>query len=92
MKSPLEKLRHIWTPGSEIQEVVADLNPGTELDSMIRHILHAVIQQHGARTIDLGNPAWTGNEGTLRFEAVYGPGPDLAPELRRPQLAVWIER
>jgi hypothetical protein len=88
--SPVEKLRRIWTPGREVEEVVARLDPQTELDSMIRHILHAIVQQHGTVKIDLGSemdPVL--NVGSLRWEIVHGPGP--VPEIRRRELTVWIE-
>jgi hypothetical protein len=89
---PVEKLRKIWTPGREIEELVAKLDPQTELDSMVRHFLHALIQQHGPRTIELGSseePVL--NTGVLRWEIIHGPGFDDAPHLRRRQAALWIE-
>jgi hypothetical protein len=91
--APLEKLRRIWSPGREIEEVVANLEPSTYLDSQIRQALHLVIQQKGPQTIDIGSeidPSLC--EGTLRWEMVHGPGPDEAPELRRRQLAIWVEK
>lgn len=90
--NPVEKLRRIWTPGREIEEVVARLDPATYLDSQIRQGFHLVIQQKGPQTIDIGSeidPVLCA--GTLRWEIVHGPGADEAPELRRRQLAVWIE-
>lgn len=90
--SPIEKLRRIWTPGREVEEVIARLEPQTELDSMIRHILHAIVQQHGPQTIQLGSevePIW--NSGILRWETIHGPGPETMPEIRRRELTVWVE-
>lgn len=87
--SPIEKLRRIWTPGREVEEIVAQLEPQTELDSMIRDLLHRVVQQHGPFTVNFGNevePVF--NEGTLRWEVIHGPGPD---HLRSRQASIWIE-
>lgn len=89
---PVEKLRRIWTPGREVEEVIARLEPQTELDSMVRHILHAVIQQHGSCRIDLGSEVQPNlNEGTLRWEIIHGPGPDEMPEIRKREISIWIE-
>ena len=49
--SPLERLRRIWTPGREIEELVYNLDPRTELDSMVRDFLHRTVQQRGAVTL-----------------------------------------
>lgn len=90
--NPIEKLRQIWTPGREIEEVILSLEPQSELDSMIRHFLHAIIQQKGPQTINLGsaeNPVL--NTGTLRWETIHGPGSEDAPMLRRRQVSLWIE-
>lgn len=89
--SPIEKLRRIWTPGREVEEIVHALNPQTELDSMIRHLLHAIVQTEGPKTLNLGseiNPNM--NTGTLRWEVVHGPGPDV-PEARPRQVIIWVE-
>lgn len=91
--SPLEKLRRIWTPGREIEEVISQLEPQTYLDSQIRQILHLLVDQKGGQTIDIGSEIDPVRcEGTLRWEIVHGPGVDEAPELRRRQLAIWVER
>ena len=89
---PVEKLRRIWTPGREIEEVVSQLEPQTELDSMVRDILHRMIEQRGPVTLELGSevdPIF--NTGTLRWEIIHGPGHDDYPELRHRQISVWIE-
>jgi predicted P-loop ATPase len=90
--SPIEKLRQIWTPGREIEEFIHRLDPQRELDSMVRHILHAIVQQQGPHTIDLGSEIDpVKNHGTLRWEIVHGPGPEDMPEWRRRELTIWVE-
>lgn len=89
MSEAVEALREIWTPDKEVVEVSLDTTPQTELDSMIRHILHAVCQQHGSQEIDLGSQLHPVlNTGQLRIEKVVGPGPRA--EVRRQQLTVWV--
>lgn len=89
---PVEKLRRIWTPGREIEEVVAQLDPQTDLDSQIRDILHRAVQQRGPVTLEIGSEVEPIlNTGTLRWEIIHGPGHDDFPELRRRQIAVWVE-
>jgi hypothetical protein len=86
---PVERLRRVWTPGREIEELVHRLDPRTELDSAIRHILHAVVQQHGPQRISLGSELQPlENVGSLRWEIIHGPGPD---EIRQRELTIWIE-
>lgn len=85
----VEALREIWTPDKEVVEVSLDTAPQTVLDSMIRHILHAVCEQHGSQEIDLGTPLHpVHNTGQLRIERVVGPGPRA--EVRRSQITVWV--
>lgn len=60
-------MREIWTPESEVAELFADLDPRTEVDSMIRHFLHATIQQRGPVVIDLGIT----NVGALNWSIVH---------------------
>jgi hypothetical protein len=88
---PVEKLRKIWTPGQEIQELVHELDPGTELDDMLRDWLHRMLQMNGAVTLplsdDLGRPIL--NTGTLRWEIVhYSPRPGVAG---RREVTLWVE-
>jgi hypothetical protein len=90
--SPIEKLRRIWTPGREIEEVVAELEPRTELDSIIRDTLYSILMQHGPQRINLGSDVEPFIiSGTLRWEVVHGPGPDSMPELRRREMTIWVE-
>lgn len=81
----IEKLRKIWTPESEIEELFADLNPQTELDSMIRHFLHAIVQQTGPKTVSLDEI----NVGNLRWEIVnYEPRPGVQGHR---EVTLWVE-
>ena len=87
---PIERLRRIWTPGREVEEITHALNPQTELDSMVRDILHKIVQGEGVKTIDLGSEIDPNlNTGVLRWEVFHGPGP--TPELRRRTLTIWVE-
>ncbi|HEY1248342.1 MAG TPA: hypothetical protein VGE97_05100 [Nitrososphaera sp.] len=90
--NPIERLRRIWTPGREIEEVVAQLGPQTELDSLMRDFLHRTIQQKGPVTLDIGSlvdPVM--NTGVLRWETIFGPGLEDYPEKRRRQVSLWVE-
>lgn len=90
--SPVEKLRRIWTPGREIEEVVANLDPQTQLDNIIRDTLYAICQQHGPQRITLGSELSPFViKGVLRWEIVHGPGPEHLPELRHREMTVWVE-
>lgn len=85
MTQVVERLRAIWTPRSEVAELFADLDPQTEVDSMIRHFLHATIQQTGPRTLSLDDL----NVGTLRWEVVHHePRPGSTG---RREVTLWIE-
>lgn len=81
----IERLRRIWTPGSEVEELVHALNPQTELDSMIRDLLHRTIQQTDSVTLDLDAL----NTGTLRWEIVHHELPNGLPGRR--EVSIWIE-
>lgn len=88
--SPLERLRRIWTPGREIEEVVARLEPATELDSMIRDFLHRVCEQKGSQTLLLeqgGKPVL--NTGTLRWEIVHHAPTEQSIGHR--EITIWVE-
>jgi NADPH-dependent glutamate synthase beta subunit-like oxidoreductase len=88
--SPLEKLRRVWTPDREILEVIAALDPRTELDSMLRDWLHRVIEQTGPKTVVLGiGETRVVNTGTLRWEVVHHePTPGIPG---RREVTLWIE-
>jgi hypothetical protein len=89
---PVEKLRRIWTPGREIEEVVARLDPQTELDSMVRHFFTAIVQELGSVKLDLGSEANPRlNTGTIRWEIVHGPAPEERPDLRNREVTIWHE-
>jgi hypothetical protein len=80
--TPVEKLRRIWTPEREVEEIFTRLDPGTWLDSIIRDYLHRVIQQKGPVALDLD----VRNEGTLRWEVVKHDVPG-----GRTEVSIWIE-
>jgi hypothetical protein len=87
---PIESLRKVWSPDKEIAEVVAELDPRTELDSMLRDWLHRVIEQTGPKTLLLGiNDKPVFNTGTLRWEIVHHePMPGNAG-IR--EVTIWVE-
>lgn len=88
--SPLERLRRIWSPNKEIVELVQALEPQTELDSMIRDILHRTIQQRGPVTLvlhDGTNPVM--NVGTLRWEVVHHE--PMQGTMGRREISCWVE-
>lgn len=88
--APIEKLRRIWTPQREIEEVVGRLNPQSELDSMIRDFVHRIIEQKGPQTLILGfgsEPVL--NTGTLRWEIIHHEMPNGV--VGRREVSLWVE-
>lgn len=80
-ENPVEVLRRIWTPEREVEEISADMQPQTALDSMVRDLLCRVIMQRGPVTLDMDAE----NRGRLRWEIV-------AHETSgRRQVSIWIE-
>jgi hypothetical protein len=87
---PVERLRQIWTPDREVHEITANLDPGTELDSMVRDLLHRIIEQKGPVTVKLtqGDQAIL-NTGNLRWEVVTH---ELMPGITgHREVSLWIE-
>lgn len=83
--APIEKLRRIWTPGREIEELVHKLDPATELDSMIRDFLHRAVQQAGPVTLNLDVP----NTGNLRFEIIHFES--MPGVVQHREVSLWVE-
>jgi hypothetical protein len=82
---PVEKLRRIWTPEREVEEIFANLDPQTELDSMIRDLLHRVVQQKGPVTLSMDAL----NVGNLRWEIVHHePMPGVVGGR---EVSIWVE-
>jgi len=54
--NPVERLRRIWTPEREIEEVFSDLSPGTALDSEIRDYFCRIIDKYGSIELDITDP------------------------------------
>lgn len=54
--SPVERLRRIWTPEREIDEIFSDLSPASALDSQIREWFSRIIDAESTVTIDLTEP------------------------------------
>lgn len=54
--TPVERLRRIWTPRREIDEIFSDLSPATALDSLIREWFSRIVDAEGTLTIDLTDP------------------------------------
>lgn len=90
MSEPVEKLRTIWTPDKEVEELFADLSPATELDSLMRFFVSAIVEKLGSVKIELGSEAMPRTlTGTIRWEIVHGPGPEDRPDLRPRELTIW---
>ena len=88
---PVEKLRRLWTPDREVREVMARLEPSSELDSIRADFLHRVIEQRGPVTLDLGYGARPRlNTGTLRWEIVHHEPRPGVPGRR--EVALWVEK
>jgi hypothetical protein len=89
--SPIERLRRVWSPGREVEEIVHNLDPQSELNSMILDFLHRVIEQTGPKTLLLGvgdQPIF--NNGTLRWEVIHHePQPGIGG---RREVSLWVEK
>lgn len=82
---PVERLRKIWTPGREIEEIVANLEPQTELDSMLRDWIMRILIQKGPMTLDLDKL----NTGTMRWEIIHH---EITPGVvGRREVSLWME-
>jgi hypothetical protein len=81
---PVEKLREVWTPEREIEELTANLEPQTELDSQIRDYFMRIVRQHGSIRLFLDQP----NTGNIRWEIV-ATDPRNGP-IRR-EVTIWWE-
>lgn len=81
----VERLRRIWTPRREVEELFARLDPGSELDSMLRDFLHRALQQCGPVTLGLDEP----NRGTLRWEIVHHE--PVPGQVGRREVSLWVE-
>ena len=53
---PIEALRRIWTPEREVEELFANLAPGTALDSEIRDFFCRIIDKYGTVELDITDP------------------------------------
>lgn len=68
---PVERLRRIWTPDREIYELADKLEPGSQLDSIVRELFSRTIQRVGSIQLDMSHPI----TGFVRWEEVRaGPG------------------
>lgn len=85
MNKAIERLRQLWTPQDEVAELFADLEPGSEVDAMVREFLHAVIQQHGPHTINLDQL----NVGMLNWSIVHHEPRPGQPGRR--EATLWVE-
>lgn len=66
--NPVERLRRIWTPQSEVYERIESLDPQTELDSKIRDLFSRLVERIGSIELDLEEPP----TGYIRWEEVTG--------------------
>lgn len=78
---PVERLRQIWTPRREVEEMMANLEPQTALDSQIRDYFTRIVRRHGSITVSLDEP----NTGAVRWEVVSSP-PGLPPHR---EVTIW---
>ena len=80
----VERIRELWTPDREVEQLDVDDAPQTELDSMCRDYLHRAIQQHGpVRLVLEQNGEPVRNTGWLRWEETGVPG--------YREVSLWIE-
>lgn len=80
----LEALRRIWTPDREVEEITANLDPQSELDSVIREYFSRIMQHAKTVTLDLSEPT----HGTVNWEVVAVPNGNGT---FRHQVTIWWE-
>jgi len=83
MIHPVEKLRRIWTPEREIEQLFSDLSPGTALDAEIRDYFVRIIDKYGSIELDLTEPV---PEFNVNWNVVH----TLPPNSRR-KVTIWKE-
>lgn len=82
---PVERLRQIWTPNDELSELSMDLEPQSQLDSIIRDLFHRTILQGGPVTVSMDIP----NTGMMRWEIVaHQPTPGV---IGRTEASIWVQ-
>jgi len=69
---PVEALRRIWTPQREIEELFANLAPGTALDSEIRDFFCRIIERVGTIELDVTDPVPNFD---IRWNTIHTPPP-----------------
>lgn len=79
----VEKLRRIWTPDREVEELFADLSPQSALDSEIRDYFSRIMFLHKQITLDISDPV---PEFNIRWNVIHTPPPNP-----RRQVSIWIE-
>lgn len=80
----IESLRRIWTPEREVEQLTANLDPQTELDSAVREYFSRIIQEAKTVTLDLSGPT----HGTVNWEVVSVPNGNGT---FRQQVTIWWE-
>lgn len=78
----VERLRRIWTPEREVDELFTDLSPRDILDSEIREYFSRIVDQQGTIKLDLTNPVPAFN---IRWEIVH------FAETNRREITIWKE-
>lgn len=73
MTDSVERLRRIWTPEREIEELFADLSPSTALDSQLRDFLCRIVDQAPGRSVKI-NLTGDVRPFNLRWEIVHSGG------------------
>ena len=63
---PVERLRRRWSPERELHELTAKLDPGSDLDSIIRELFSRMVKRVGSIQLDVTEPV----EGFIRWEMV----------------------
>lgn len=80
--SPVERLRRIWTPDREILERVENLEPQTEVDSIVRELFSRMVKEQRHVTLSRREPV----DGEIRWEFINR---EIAPGIYEPEVSVW---
>lgn len=79
--APFEKLRRIWSPEREIEQLFSNLDPQTALDSQIRDFFSRIIDKIGYLELDITDPV---PQFDIRMEIVNTPPPNS-----RRKVSIW---
>lgn len=72
----IDRVRALWTPNSEVREQVDKMEPATEMDSILRDCLCAIVERERTVTVVMSN-----NTGKVNLSRVMLPSGEVQATL-----------